>query len=140
MARRMTLVTALFALSAACQPDSNDASAEDTAKAKKSCAKYPDYVPADSPAVFAKLDEHCTANKGSCTWRKRIADVCVFHGEKTSQRYDVMTTLNPRDQRSLDSLCDAMRDGGVVALATRVDLFCRGGKNCMKCGGPGPGR
>jgi len=135
----MMLVMAIISLSVACQHESLEATAEDTAKAKKSCAKYPDYVAADGAAVLAKLDARCAANPGTCAWRKRIADICVFYGEKTPQRYDVITTLNGRDQRSQESLCDAMR-GGVVALATRVDVFCKGGKACIKCGGPGGGR
>jgi hypothetical protein len=131
------VATAIVSLSVACGHDTLDATAEDTAKAKKSCAKYPDYVPAEGAAVLAKIDAKCAAEPGTCSWRKRIAEICVFHGEKTSQRYDVITTLNGRDQHSQDSLCDAMRGGGIVALATRVDLFCKGGKACMKCGGPG---
>ena len=90
--------------------------------------------------MLAKIEARCNANPETCPWRKRIAEICVFHGDTTPQRYDVMTTLHPRDQRSQDSLCDAMRGGGIVALATRVALFCRGNKTCMKCGGPGLGR
>jgi hypothetical protein len=141
MKRGTFLALAIVGLSVGCQrKTAPDATSEDTARAKQSCAKYAGYVPADGPVVRAKLEARCAAQPGECPWRKKISEICSFSGPTTSQRYDVITTLSPNDESSRDSLCDAMRDG-VVALSTRVDVFCKGGgKPCTKCGVRGGSR
>jgi hypothetical protein len=129
----MLIVFALFG--AACgREKAVDATPADAERARALCQKSQDYRPGEGAEVLRTFDTYCGAASGRCPSRKNIAELCSFYGPRTSQRYDVHTTLSKDDTGAREQLCQALRESKSVGTVSEVRIFCADSKSwCTIC-------
>lgn len=120
----LMVLIALFA----CKGAPRKATPADTESVARTCEKHADYDPTKGAEAIAAVDAKIVGTPPD--WRAALMNVCYFEKRNYFIAY---TTVERRDTRSREKLCEALRASGATGVITPIYVHCSDGKRCTTC-------